>query len=290
VIEQAMAESSPPTHVSFSQQGPVPAIDRLSASTRPQRWAVMRQKWRDLLFLHWAVDAEGLRRHVPAELDLDLFEGSAYVGLVFFTMTGVRPVGLPPVWGLSSFHETNLRTYVRLGNRDPGVWFFNLEAANSIAVLLARALFHLPYHRSRMFLEQEPTEHQETLGLKTMMYAGVRQWPGPIPASYCTRASVGGPTWVAEPGTLDHFLIERYILYSRKNDRLFQGRVHHLPYPVQSANIDYIHETLLSTWNVQKSNAPPLVHFSTGVDVEVFALDRVAISFHSGSEAPQLNL
>ena len=173
-------------------------------------------------------------------------------GLVFFTMTGVRPVGFPPVWGLSSFHETNLRTYVRLGNRDPGVWFFNLEAANSIAVLLARALYHLPYHRSRMFMERERTAHEDRADLKTMMYAGVRQWPGPIPASYSTRASVGGPTRVAGPGTLEHFLIERYILYSRKADSVFQGRVHHTPYPVQSANVDYIHESLLNSWNLHK--------------------------------------
>ena len=115
----------------------------------------MRQKWRDLLFLHWAVAPEAIRPLIPPQLELDLFEGTAYIGLVPFTMTGVRPVGLPPVWGLSSFHETNLRTYVRLGDRDPGVWFFNLEAASSVAVRVARALFHLPYHRARMFLERE---------------------------------------------------------------------------------------------------------------------------------------
>jgi uncharacterized protein len=237
----------------------------------------MRQKWRDLLFLHWAVDAQALRRLIPPQLELDLFDETAYVGLVFFTMTGVRPVGLPPVWGLSTFHETNLRTYVRLGDRDPGVWFFNLEAANSIAVRLARALFHLPYHRARMFVERERASIQETAtsASTTIVYAGVRQWPGPLPASYATRATAAGPTRAVEPGTLEHFLIERYILYSAGANHLFRGQVHHNSYPIQSAQTHFIDETLLNTWSIQRSANPPLAHFSRGVDVEVFPLSRV---------------
>jgi uncharacterized protein len=272
VPQRTMAERVPTT------RGPlvdVRSIDRLSPTRRPKARPVMRQKWRDLLFLHWAVDAEALRRFVPPQLELDLFEESAYVGLVLFTMSGVRPVGLPPVWGLSSFHETNLRTYVRLGDRDPGVWFFNLEAANSVAVRLARALFHLPYHRARMFMERERADNQDPTAPTTIVYAGVRQWPRPLPASYATRATAGGPTRVAEPGTLDHFLIERYILYSRHTTNLFQGRVHHSPYPIQSATIHSFDETLSNTWNIQRPDTPPLAHFSTGVDVEVFPLHRV---------------
>ena len=117
---------------------PTPAIDRIGPTREPRRWPVMRQKWRELLFLHWPVPPEALRPLVPPQLELDLFEGTAYVGLVPFTMTGVRPVGLPPVRGLSSFHETNVRTYVHREGRDPGVWFFSLDAANRVAVALAR--------------------------------------------------------------------------------------------------------------------------------------------------------
>ena len=130
-------------------------IDRFAPSKRPHQWSVMRQNWRDLLFIHWPIRPESLRPLIPPPLDLDLFQGTAYVGLVPFTMTGVRPIGLPAVRGLSNFHETNVRTYVRVGDRDPGVWFFNLEAANSIAVRIARRLFHLPYQYARMFLEHE---------------------------------------------------------------------------------------------------------------------------------------
>jgi uncharacterized protein len=272
-----MANRSRLTDASPPETGPSAEIDRLSATRRPEQRAVMRQKWRDLLFLHWPVDPQALRRLIPPQLELDLFEGTAYVGLVFFTMTGVRPVWLPPVWGLSTFHETNLRTYVRLGDRDPGVWFFNLEAANSIAVRLARALFHLPYHRARMFVERERGGDQETGTSTTIVYAGVRQWPGPLPASYATRATAAGPARVAEPGTLEHFLIERYILYSQSADRLLQGRVHHSPYPVQSARAHSIDETLLNTWTIQRPDTAPLAHFSIGVDVEVFPLRVPAI-------------
>jgi uncharacterized protein YqjF (DUF2071 family) len=240
----------------------------------------MRQKWRDLLFLHWAVAPEAIRALVPPQLELDLFEGMAYIGLVPFTMTGVRPVGLPPVWGLSTFHETNLRTYVRVSGRDPGVWFFNLEAANSVAVRLARALFHLPYHRARMFLEREQPTNPESTSEATIVYAGVRLWPGPLPASYTIRATPSGHSRPAEPGTLEHFLIERYMLYVTRNNHLFQGRVFHTPYPIQSATLHSFDESLLATWNLDRPHSSILAHFSKGVDVEVFPIRSVIPTSH----------
>ena len=111
-----------------------PAIDRIRPTWQPHRRSVMRQSWRDLLFVHWPIQPEELRPLVPSQLDIDLFEGTAYIGLVPFTMTGVRPVGVPPVRGFSSFHETNVRTYVHRNGLDPGVWFFSLDAANWPAV------------------------------------------------------------------------------------------------------------------------------------------------------------
>jgi uncharacterized protein len=248
-------------------------IDRLSPAERPRRRAVMRQNWRNLLFLHWPIRPDCMRALIPPQLDLDLFEDTAYVGLVPFTMTGVRPVGLPAVWGLSSFHETNLRTYVRLGNRDPGVWFFSLDAANSIAVRLARKFFHLPYHYARMFMEFDSGATEDASA--TILYAGVRRWPGPLPASYAIRAAALGPARPARPGTLEHFLIERYVLYAAANGRLNRGRVHHAPYSVQSARVLSLNENLLSAASLEHTGISPLAHFATGVDVEVFALEKI---------------
>ena len=218
-------------------------IDRIAPTRRPAQMAVMRQKWRDLMFVHWPISPGALRPLIPAELELDLFDGTAYVGLVPFTMKGVRPVGLPAVAGLSCFHETNVRTYVRLRDRDPGVWFFNLEAASAIAVRLARSLFHLPYHFARMFLEHEPASQPTEAA--AILYAGTRCWPGPLPASYAVRARPVGPVQPASAGTLEHFLVERYILFTSWNERLYGGRVHHDPYPLQVAQILSLDETLL---------------------------------------------
>jgi uncharacterized protein len=230
----------------------------------------MWQKWRDLLFLHWPFRAEVVRPLIPPQLELDLFEGTTYVGLVPFTMTGVRPRGLPAVAGLSSFHETNVRTYVRSGQTDPGVWFFSLDAANAIAVRLARRLFHLPYHFAHMLLEHElPARDREAT---TIFYAGVRRWPGPIPASYCIRAQPAGTAAPARPGTLDHFLVERYILYSLWDERLYQGRVCHAPYPLQPAEVCSLEESLLAAAGLERPAIAPLAHFAAGVDVRVFGL------------------
>jgi uncharacterized protein YqjF (DUF2071 family) len=261
-----------PQHSSHVHPERVPAIDRLAPSARPSQRAVMRQKWRDLLFVHWPIEPEALRPLVPPQLELDLFDGKAYVGLVPFTMTGVRPAGLPAVAGVSSFHETNVRTYVRLADCDPGVWFFNLEAASAIAVRLARWLFYLPYHYARMFLEHEPTARPEEP--TSIIYAGTRRWPGPLPASYAIRARPNGPIQPAVPGSLEHFLIERYILFTIRKDRLYQGRVHHTPYPLQSARVLSLDETLLAAHGIDRPNTPPLAHFTRGVDVEVFPLRR----------------
>jgi uncharacterized protein len=249
------------------------AIDRVGPTREPHRWPVMRQKWRKLLFLHWEVRPDDLRPLVPPQLELDLFDGAAYVGLVPFTMTGVRPVGLPAVRGLSRFHETNVRTYVRREGHDPGVWFFSLDAANRVAVTLARSFFHLPYYYARMFLEREGATDPERAG--PILYAGVRR-DDPRPASYLIRANPIGSIHPAQPDTLAHFLVERYILYSLANDRLYQGRVHHQPYPLQAAEVLTLDESLLAAAGIRRPAAAPLAHFAQGVDVKVYGLQLTA--------------
>ena len=93
---------------------------------------------------------DDLQRMIPPELTIDTFEGKAYVGLVPFTLTGVRPVMAPPLPWISTFHEVNVRTYVHLAGRDPGVWFFSLDASSNIAVAAARAAYKLPYFHSQI--------------------------------------------------------------------------------------------------------------------------------------------
>ena len=165
------------------------------------------QIWSDLLFVHWRVPVDTLQSLLPRRLTVDTFEGDAWVGLVLFTMSGVRPRWFPAVPRLSAFHETNVRTYVHLDGRDPGVWFFSLDAANSLAVRVARWRWHLNYFFSTMHLERRGDR---------VRYESQRRWPAPAEARVEIEARLGDPAagFHATPGTLEHFLVERYFLYT----------------------------------------------------------------------------
>ena len=104
----------------------------------------MQMNWLDLCFLHWPVRVADLRPFIPSALEVDSYDGWAWLALVPFTMTGVKPVGFPDIPGVSAFPEFNVRTYVRV-RAVGGVWFFSLDAGHPLAVRVARALFHLPY-------------------------------------------------------------------------------------------------------------------------------------------------
>ncbi|HLV81815.1 MAG TPA: DUF2071 domain-containing protein [Chthonomonadaceae bacterium] len=248
-------------------------IDRITPTRLPSDRTVMYQRWAHLLFLHWAIPPETLQSLIPPGLDLDTFEGQAYVGLVPFTMMGVRPVGVPALPGLSAFHETNVRTYVHRMGRDPGVWFFSLDAANALAVRVARALWKLPYHFARMALEFSPKTGSIAPEIR---YQSERLWPGPHPAACALSYTPTGTPAPAQAGTLEHFLIERYILYSTAHGRLYQGRVHHAPYPVQSATVHALDESLLAAAGIARPNPAPLVHYASEVRVRIYPLHALA--------------
>lgn len=225
----------------------------------------MYQKWRELLFLHWEVPAELLEKQLPPGLTLDTFEGKAYIGLVPFTMQGIRPVWAPAVPWLSNFHETNVRTYVHAAGRDPGVWFFSLDAANPVAVWLARTLWKLPYYTAKMRLAIDDD------GVRR--YSTEREEKPSVGARVSWKPE--GEPQAAAPGTLAHFLCERYLLYAWNGKRLLRGQVHHAPYPVQRAKLLQYESTLVGEAGVPVSGTPPLVHYASGVDVEIFGLKNV---------------
>lgn len=239
-------------------------IDRIAPTLRPAGRVAMRQRWSELLFLHWPVAVEAIRPLVPETLDIDTFDGVAYVGLVPFTMSGVRFTWAPAVPGTSRFHEANVRTYVHHKGRDPGVWFFSLDAANTLAVRAARWFWGLPYHYARMALDRSAGG---------IAYRSERLWPGPTPAG-CDLAYVpeGTPT-ASRPGTLEHFLAERYILYATHRGRLRLGRVHHDPYPLQPARVLRLEESLLAAAGLPRPiDVAPLAHYAGGVSVRVYPL------------------
>lgn len=242
-------------------------MDRIAPTRRPEGPPQGYHQWRSLLFAHWEVPLDVLRPLVPSRLSLDTFEGRAFVGLVPFTMRGIRPRWLPAVPGFSAFHETNVRTYVHLDGEDPGVWFFSLDAANAAAVLGARVGWSLPY-----FLAEMELDHRGS----SIRYSSRRVMPGPVPADLSARWTIGDELGAAQPGTLEHFLCERYFLYARRGDRLLRGQVHHTPYPLRSATLESLSQSLLPAAGFPVRGAPMNVLYSPGVDVEVFPLTEVA--------------
>jgi uncharacterized protein YqjF (DUF2071 family) len=235
------------------------ALDNYESLRRePNAKPVMYQRWRSLLFLHFRCDPSEIQRLLPPGLEVDTFDGSAWVGLVPFRMEGVRPVGIPPIKWLSAFPETNVRTYVHR-NGVPGVWFFSLEAANSAACAIARRFFGLPYHFARMSVE---VDHDR------IAYCGARR---DGQAGCRVTCTVGSTRVSSEPGSLEYFLIERYLLYSLHRGQLCQGHVFHSPYPLQTANLDAVEETLVSAAGVVPREFEH-VAYSSGVDVRVYRL------------------
>lgn len=240
-------------------------IDRLSPCRRPTCSRAGYHCWSDLLFIHWRLPAEEVAPLLPAELTLDTWQGDAWVGLVPFRMSGVRPWWSP--WG-ARFLETNVRTYVHFRGRDPGVWFFSLEANHRLAVKVARALWHLNYHGAEMAFEREG----DVVRYRSRRLSGSHQ-------SYIEARLAGGrtPPRQAEAGTLEHFLVERYLLYASAGaGKLWRGQVHHRPYLIQPVELLQLEESLLAANDIHVREPPSRLLYSRRAEVEVFPLIPVA--------------
>ena len=239
--------------------------DRLAMRVRPEGSPVMYQSWGDLLFLHWQVPVETLRRRVPARLEVDEHEGRAFVGVTPFTLWGVRPIFTPPVPFLSEFREVNVRTYVHLDG-EPGVWFFSLDADSAAAVAAARAFYRLPYFSARI--------ERERVGDRTR-YAATRDDPQGRPAEFEAVWTTGAEQPEAEPGTLDFFLTERYCLYSADGDKLYRARIHHRPWPLRDVKLGPFRSKMVEAAGLGKTAGEPLTLHGGPVDVEVWPLEEV---------------
>ncbi len=237
--------------------------DRLPAPTEDRPWPVpdrrwvMAQSWHDLLFAHWPVDSDALAALLPPGLTLDTFDGRAWLGVVPFQMSGVRLRGSPAIPGTHAFPELNVRTYVRVGER-PGVWFFSLDAANALAVAVARSWFHLPYFRARMVCEPDGAD---------IVYASERTHSGAAAAVFRGRYGPGGPIRVAEPGTLEHWLTERYCLYASSPRGLVRGEIHHARWPLQQAWATIDESSMAAASGIALPETTPLLHFARSIDV-----------------------
>jgi uncharacterized protein YqjF (DUF2071 family) len=226
--------------------------------------AIGFQRWDSLLFVHYAVPPAVLRPLIPARLELDTFGEQAYVSLTPFTVKRARLYPLPPLPGISEFHELNVRTYVRFQGVDPGVWFFSLEAASPLAAALARASVRLPYYYADISRERRDDDFR---------YSCRRRPPGARDGMLSASWQVTGGERVAEPGTLEHFLVERYFLYSKAlGRRLWRGQVAHPPWPLRTVENLRLQQTLDRADHLPLLGTPAATHYSEGVDVEFLPL------------------
>ena len=224
----------------------------------------MYQSWRDLLFAHWRLPVEELRAAVPPELELDTHEGFAWLGLAPFRVVDLRPRGVPAIPVVSEFPELNLRTYVRVGDR-PGVYFFSLDAGSRLAVAGARALYRLPYHAAEM--------SQETRG--GWIHYRSRRLEGP-PAELVARYRPTGEARAPAPGSLEHFLTERYALYTVLRDgAVLRADVHHAPWPLQPAEAVLERNTVARAAGLDLPPEAPLLHYAERQDTLVWAPAKV---------------
>jgi uncharacterized protein YqjF (DUF2071 family) len=228
----------------------------------------LSQRWNDLLFAHWPIPVAQMRPLIPASLELDTFDGYAWIGVVPFYMDRVRTRAVGKISfttpGTGSFAELNLRTYVRSRiTGQQGVYFFSLDAASLLAVIGARVLFHLPYFWAKM--RYEPRNDG------TILYESTRRLSSK-PAHVSLEYKPTGVITPSLPGTLEHFLTERYCLFTTSGKRTLVGNIHHLPWPLESAEAEFSVNTLPAAHGITLPDRPPVLHFARALEVYIWSL------------------
>ncbi len=223
-------------------------------------------RWRDLLFAHWTADSAVLRGLIPEGLELDLYNGSAYVGIVPFRMEGVTPRGVPASPILNAFPELNLRTYVKAGGK-PGVWFFSLDAGQRLAVRVARRFFHLPYFDAKFEISNVGS------GVE---YSAVRVHKRSPNAAFVAEYRPSGAVYFSAMGTLESWLTERYCLYAVDSEgQLYRGEIDHEPWPLHEAAADVQVNTLGDWLGIEMKGEPTTLHFVKSLDVRAWLINRI---------------
>ncbi|MFB5190202.1 YqjF family protein [Alicyclobacillus fastidiosus] len=226
----------------------------------PERPWVMHQTWERVLFAHWPVPVRLLQAKLPPAIELDTFDGQAWLSLVLLFVKDLHARWMPPIPGASAFAQANVRTYVVKAGR-PGVWFFQLYASNPLAVALARRFFHLPYERAAI-----KTEHRADATQFALSRAHQEQ---PVQALTCNYQP-NPPVFEATRGSVDAWLTDRYCVYTSYADRLYRADIHHTPWGLQRANAQWTNNTLFPRCEALTAT-PSILHFAACKRVHVWA-------------------
>jgi uncharacterized protein YqjF (DUF2071 family) len=239
-------------------------VDRLAVRHRPHGQPVMHQEWGKLLFMHWRINPNVIRPHIPKALEIDTYGDSAWIGITPFTMWDIRgvPPYMPPIPGLDSMEELNVRTYVHY-NGVPGVWFFSLDANSSAAVLAASTFYHLPYYSADISLH----------GKRKIKYRLKRK--DDPPAQFKASWSIGDALPKAQPGSREFFLTERYLLYSEFEGELFKARIFHEPWQLYKAELSEFGSTMLEAKGIPQPKTQPILHYAEQISVDIWMLESI---------------
>lgn len=224
----------------------------------------MHQVWGKLLFIHWPIDPKLLRPLIPPALEIDTFDGQAWIAVVPFTMWDIRPLPpyLPAVPGLSAMHELNVRTYVHL-NGVPGVWFFSLDCTSATAVWGARTFYYLSYFNAEIELQQSG----QVIDYK------LTRTDSP-PASFDSTWKMGEALPPTTEDSLEFFLTERYCLYSEHKNSIYQSRVHHAQWPLQKATLSSYSSRMVQSLGLPEPTTEPLLHYAEDISVDIWPLKK----------------
>ncbi|MFC3747960.1 YqjF family protein [Paenibacillus sp. GCM10012306] len=227
---------------------------------------MMKQGWNKVLFAHWPVSEASVSPFIPPGLELQQWEGRPWISVVPFQMDPLLVRGLPPLPFVHTFLELNIRTYV-IKDGKPGVFFLNMDASSLPAVTGARVLTYLPYNYADMTLQSEGhgvryiSKRQTKLG--EAVFNGVYSAAQSVPVH-------------AIPGTLLHWLTERYCLFAvSSKGNLYVGDIHHQPWPLQEAKLQLDQHTSTKALGLAHESEPSFLTYTERLEVLLWPLKKI---------------
>ena len=235
------------------------ALDRLGMRAKPPGSPIMEQNWDNILFLHWPVESAAIRPLSPAQLEIDTFDNTAWIGITPFELTGLRLHPMPPIPGISSFSEVNVRTYVHYKGK-PGLYFLSLDASNLLPALAARVFYQLPYFAADIDFTCDELSNYRFSSRRRLTPS----------TRFTARWKPGMRLRAPDTESLAFFLVERYCFFTQVGSSVSMTRAYHSPWILEEAHLESLESTMLAAFQLTDQTDAPLAHFSHGVNVQLW--------------------
>lgn len=227
---------------------------------------IIRQAWSNVLFTHWPISAELLRPHIPRSLEIDTFDGTAWLSVVVFVMEGIYLRGLSALSVTPKFAEVNVRTYVQR-NGKPGVYFMSLDVGDLASLMIAKRWYRLPYKAAQISSNKEG---------QTFFCQSQRKGQAKVPIGFHANYIPLAEVYISKKGTFDHWLTERYCFFSTdKRANIYCGEIHHQPWPLQKVDTEICRNSLFTPFQFDLSDEKTIAHFSKGLDSFFWNIKRL---------------